>query len=126
MKPPAKVPQPASELLALVDGFDEDALLAIGAEYRDAPVSKETLDALAAWIRENEPVRKQWYQTISQWVSEFVRSRWPTWDHDADQKFIRPALEAACLASVMYAAGQCGPEVYRDALRGFHAAYAAA
>lgn len=121
---PKTLPQPARELLRLISVMDDDAVKSIGLETERQMVDHDTVGAMWRWVKQ-DPDRKVWYDALSAWCGEFVESRFGIEAVKAPAKFIRPGIEAACIGSVMYAADAVSIEVYRDACRGFHAAYAA-
>jgi hypothetical protein len=124
MSPPTGVPTPVNALLGLVAKMTDAELLAMGEEFQRQYVSDDSKALMLDWMKADD-TRRDWYVEGSMWIQAFVQQRFGTWGKDDPHRFIRPAVECAFIAAVMDAGGLLTVDVYRDALRGFHAAYVA-
>ena len=119
MKP--DIPRRAAVLVELCKDFDAEALLAVGEEYQREWPSRDTVEAIGAWMK---LAGSDWYLPLHAESTQLVRARFPgEWPEDGAQKYIAAAIDAAAIAVCMLADGSIERSAYQDACRGFHAAY---
>ena len=126
MKRLPAVPGPMKELLRLADQLSDEAIEQIGVVMRREYPSRQTVKALWDWTHDHQ--MEAGYPLLQKYIAEWARERFgdeSTWPSEpgtrSPRQFIRPALEAACLAVTAYALDGISREVMADACRAWHA-----